>query len=123
MELYTIQVARWRLAKELDIQFVDTTVKSGDSVFAPTWPMVTAYKDGSLSESDYTKQYIELLRSSYREHRGDWLELLKLERAAIACYCKAGAFCHRMLLRDALEKVALANNLPFEYKGELTKNN
>ena len=121
MQLFTIQVGSWRLAKALDIHFVDTTVKTGDSIFAPTWDMVMAYKDGTLSESDYTKLYIELLRSSYRDHKGDWIEILKLPKAAIACYCKAGDFCHRLLLRDALEKVAKANNLPFEYMGELTK--
>ncbi len=124
MKLYTIQMSRWRKAKELGITFYDITIKSGDKLFAPTWDMLTEYKnnpDKTQREKDYTIKYHKLMRESYKNNRQHWLDLLQNESLAIACYCssKEGTFCHRHLLVKYLKKVCEQHNLKFEYKGEL----
>jgi hypothetical protein len=119
MKLHTIQLAKRRLAERLDIPVIDTTVKSGLRIFAPTWHMVTSVKDGTISEETYTKMYFDLMRNSYRDHNDIWAEFCNREEVAVACYCKAGEFCHRHLLVAILQKVCTHNGISFFYAGEL----
>lgn len=119
MILYTIQVPRWRRAKALGIEFVDTTVKSGLSWLAPSWDIVMGVKSGKITPEEYTVQYTELMRKSYRENKALWLELCRKDTIAIACYCPAGNFCHRYLLVEFIKAICKAENIPFEFKGEL----
>lgn len=100
MELYTYQIAHWRVVKALgdDITILDTTVKSGYSQLAPTWDMVMAIKQGRISEEKYTRLYHRILDYSRRVNPGFWAALLRLEKVAIGCYCPGGKFCHRHLL-------------------------
>lgn len=118
MKVYTIQMSKWRKAEKLGIPFKDVTVKSGDKLFAPTWDFLMEYKQ-DLDEQKYTSKYIPLMRNSYKQHKEKWLESCNTESVALACYCKAGKFCHRHLLVDILKKVCEANNIEFEYKGEI----
>ena len=120
MKVWTIQMGQWRKAKERNVTLVDTTVKSGDRLFAPTWDMVTQWHAGALSEAAYTEQYYALMRLSFRNNKAAWLSFLQQDEIALACYCKAGGFCHRHLLLRILEQIALANNIPFQAMGELT---
>ena len=120
MELWTIQMAQWRTARDLGIPFLDTTVKSGDKVFAPTWDIVMGVKNGSVSEAAYTEEYRRLMRVSYRSHQPRWLELCNMSVVAISCYCPDGCFCHRYLLAGYLEDVCSRHEIPFILKGELT---
>jgi len=121
MDLYTIQMGRWRKAKERDIPLLDTTIKSAtDYAFlAPTWEMVTQYKAGRLSEQEYKTLYYEVIHSRWVENPEPFLALLRLPTAAIACYCAAGHFCHRLLLVAILTKIAAKFGIPFRYCGEL----
>ena len=119
MKLYTIQVQRWRRAKELDIPFEDVTVKSGNKLFAPTWPLLAKYKSKLITEEEYTESFYALMRDSLRNHPDEWDRLLSHETLAIGCYCPSGEFCHRYLLRDIFQKVAEARGIPFTYLGEL----
>lgn len=123
MRLYTIQMARWRSAAMFGIHVLDTTVKSGDKVFAPTWDMVRDVKAGVISEGAYTELYVRMMRNSYRHNRGRWLEVLNMDAVALSCYCQAGTFCHRLLLADMFCKCAVKHNIPFELRGELAKRN
>lgn len=123
MRLYTIQMARWRSAAMFGIQVLDTTVKSGDKVFAPTWDMVNDVKSGTISEGAYTELYLRMMRNSYRHNKKRWLEVLNMEAVALACYCPSGCFCHRHLLADMLCKCAAKHNIPLDFRGELTKRN
>jgi uncharacterized protein YeaO (DUF488 family) len=121
MRIFTIQVGKWRLAKQHDIFFLDTTVKSGYSLFAPTWDMVMGHKHGTLLDEEYKKLYRDMLIRSWKERREEWLKVLKDETpTALACYCKPGAFCHRLLLKDFLQQLCKQLDIPFEYYGELT---
>ena len=124
IEVWTIQMAQWRKAKEMGIELIDTTVKSGNSVFAPTWEMVMDIKNATPegreeAERLYTRRYHLAMQNCWKQHASQWLSLLSKERVAIACYCKAGVFCHRHLLVGYLQKVAEQKGIPFIYKGEL----
>jgi uncharacterized protein YeaO (DUF488 family) len=111
--IYTAQIAQWRRCKAQGIELIDTTVKSGSPIFAPTWEIVMGVKSGEISEARYTEVYHQLMRRSFVEHKDEWLALLSKEKIAIACYCKAGAFCHRHLLVEYL--IAACRYFKIEY--------
>jgi len=119
MKLYTIRVQSWRRAKELDIEFLDTTVKSGNKLFAPNWPLLSKYKSGLIDDAQYTERFYELMRISYRDNPNEWARILSHDTLAIGCYCPSGGFCHRYLLVDIFRKVAKSHGIEFEYLGEL----
>lgn len=98
---------------------LDVTVKSGDRVFAPTWPMVMGYKNGTLSEAQYTADYVSLMTSSYRENKERWLEVLNMGEVTLLCYCKPGAFCHRTILAQLLEATGPSLGIEVVNEGEL----
>ena len=102
MILYTLQIAKYKLAINSQLLLTDTTVKSGgNSPFKPTWELV--------------------MRESYKTRQAEWIDFLTGQnRAVIACYCQSGKFCHRYILAELLEKVATSRNIPFTYAGELT---
>ena len=104
--VHTVQipVAR-KLGLTDDQRFLDTTVKSGDETFAPTWKMVMSVKDGGLSEEAYSDEYYRRMRDSYRNNRSRWEEVLGFDEVFLGCYCRAGSFCHRYLLRDMLVRL------------------
>lgn len=121
MQLFTCQMSKWRQLKDRNIEFIDTTVKSGNHVWAPTWEMVMGHKAGTISDEAYTAAYVGMMRYSYIHNPDDWNRLLyAADPIAIACYCSSapGTFCHRHLLKDILEKICLSRGIPFEYYGE-----
>lgn len=119
MQLYTIQMAQWRKAKAQGILLLDTTVKSGDPVFAPTWEIVDGVKSGRITADEYTHVYRQLMTRSFRIHAARWREVIRGEPVAVACYCAKGKFCHRHLLKDYFQEICHARSIPFEYLGEL----
>lgn len=120
IELMTIQVGRWRLARDRKVEFVDTTVKSGIKIFAPTWDMVLGHKNGTVSDEEYTREYRRMMIESWKAHRPEWEAFLRRDGVqAIACYCKPGLFCHRLLLKDIFEELCKKLQIPFEFYGEL----
>ena len=122
MKLHTVAMSQWRKAKALNIPLYDITVKSGDKVFAPSWDLLLAYKfnKGNVERDDvYTKGFHTLMKDSYMSNKQHWVDFLSQEEIAIACYCKAGDFCHRHLLVDYFEKVCNNAGIEFEYKGEI----
>lgn len=126
MELWTIQLSHWREAKSRSIALLDTTAKSGDEVFAPTWDLVNQFKNGDIDWVTYRRRYYGLMRRSYKEHKLHWKQTMKKPRLAVGCFCPPGegpiteCQCHRYLLVDIFEKTCKSLELPFEYKGELT---
>lgn len=119
MKVYTIQMAQWRLAKEKGIPLVDITVKSGMQALAPTWRMVTLLKAGAISEQEFAELYLEKLRDDDWANREEWTKLMSNDTMALACYCRAGEFCHRYLLADYLKDLRQKQTLPFTYGGEI----
>lgn len=120
MELATIQIGRWKLARDRQFQLIDTTVKSGHDIFAPTWHMVMSHKDGTLSDEGYTREYQQRMYESMRQNGDQWMQYVHSDTPmALGCYCKPGAFCHRHLLVKLFERICLKHQIPFLYYGEL----
>lgn len=125
MDLYTAQMARFRIAKEMGIPYIDTTVKSGEKVFAPSWDIVSRHKAGTLDDKGYTEVYKQLMRVSYGNNRSRWLEVGRMPQVCFMCYCPActqerKVFCHRYLLVDMYRCICHKEGIPFNYVGELT---
>lgn len=120
MKIWTIQLAKWRAARARGIPLLDTTVKSGDHAFAPSWDIVMAIKRGEIGEQEYRTHYIDILRASWKLERERWEEVLNMDEVALACYCAKGHFCHRHILKEAFINVLKTRNLPYEDCGELT---
>lgn len=116
MDLYTVQMAQWRVAQDRGIPLLDTTVKSGAVQVAPTWEMVLGVKSGSLSEAAYTQQYAQLFEYWYFQDPVFFDRLVRHPVIALGCYCAAGKFCHRHLLVKHLSHITDVN-----YLGELQK--
>lgn len=101
---------------------LDITVKSGTSpgsVLAPSWTMVMDYKRGAITEAQYTDAYMRLIRAKYRANQAQFDALLELPEIVLCCFCNAGAFCHRHLAVDILEKIASRRGIVFVRGGEI----
>lgn len=109
-----------------EITALDVTRKSGIRIFAPTWEMVMAFKHGKLLKEDFSKQYHQLMRESYRHHANEWETwLYKAEEEkrvlALMCYCPPPpVFCHRHLLKNFMIAVAIrieikVDNIPEDW--------
>lgn len=120
LELYTVQLGNWRKANARGIILVDTTVKSGEPAFAPTWDMVLGHKNGTLSDDEYTARYKAMMEHSMHVNPAQWNELLNQTVVALACYCSPGKFCHRHLLREIVLKEADRRGITAHHRGEIT---
>lgn len=116
MKLWTTQLANWRNAKG---ELIDITVKSGLKEFAPDWTLLREYKNGTIGMAEYKTRYTAKMRGSWHTNTELWLDFINKDEVTIACYCTSGEFCHRLLLRDLLEKVCASQGIEFEYCGEL----
>lgn len=100
--LYTIQLAQWRIAKESNVEILDITAASGVRAFSPKMSDVMRYKDGELTQTEYTAIYNERMTRSRAEAGHIWEMLKEHTRVAFACYCRKGEYCHRhMFIRRA----------------------
>ncbi len=101
-------MSKWRLAKERGITFMDITAMTGVKAFAPDFAEVKKYKRGETSDEDYTKLYLDRMARSKVVCPKLWAGLDRRYEIVIACYCKAGAFCHRhlfvALMKEQLEQ-------------------
>lgn len=126
MILRTIKVAQWRLVKDTPIEFIDTTCKSAPylykKLFAPnSFQMVMDYKNGVITEDEYTYMYLQKLKRTSVEYKDEWLEFLTKKDVAIACYCNHDKFCHRFILEKFIEEFCKENKIELELKGEIRK--
>lgn len=114
-KIYTISLSLSRGAEGVIDGVIDTTVKSGDPRLAPNWRIVMGHKRGTVSDEEYIREYLSMMRRSYLANRDFWEELLKREKLILACYCKKQArFCHRYILAEIFER------LGGEIVGEIT---
>lgn len=119
MKLWTIQMSKWRLARDRGIPLINTTVMNGLPWLAPTWDMVKAHKAGALSDEGYTLKFIPLMVISQCDHKEQWMELALQDEVVLACYCRYGWFCHRNLLVREFEQFCKKHGIEFTYAGEL----
>jgi ribA/ribD-fused uncharacterized protein len=119
-QIWTVQMARSKKIGEQNIVLLDTTVKTGIKEFAPNWNEVMRYKDGYLSEEQYTVIYLAKMRDSLRDNPAIWKRwLTKEKRVAVTCFCKAGDFCHRHLFVPLMKTYLEENGHTVELMGEL----
>lgn len=121
MEVWTISLSQWRVAKERGIFLLDTTAMSGVKVFAPDFNLVKMYKRGEITEEVYTAFYHEKMAQSQIENKKYWDHLEKRSPLALACYCRAGVFCHRHLLLKLVQDYYATKGVEVKYMGEITK--
>lgn len=114
MKAYTYQIANWRKVRDRGIYYMDTSIKSGDWILAPTRQLLYAYKYGDMTDSEYTEAYNLLLAERYLQYPKYFEELFEIPELAFGCYCKPGKFCHRLLLIKFL-----ATHTELDYRGEL----
>ncbi len=90
---------------------LDVSRQSG-STFAPSWrllkPFLAARKNGLETEETRQKfadAYLEEMRAVAKSDPIAWKTLLAREQVTLCCYCRAGQFCHRLLLAGILAKL------------------
>lgn len=96
--IWTIHLPHWRLLLP-EVKLLDITYKSGHRAFSPHGHDLGQFKRGEMSEDEYTQRYLEKMHDSRREHRQAWDGLSVGNYKALACYCKAGEYCHRRLFQ------------------------
>lgn len=120
IQIWTIQLAKWRALEGTGIKLVDATVKTGIRGLAPSWDMLTAYRQKQLSEAEYTDLYHQRMILSQRHMPNTWKSFLKYDQIAIACYCPPNHFCHRHLLVQKVKEYLEAQSIEVELMGEYT---
>lgn len=127
MEVWTIQLGQWRLAKELGLELIDTTYRSGVlhrdiRWLAPSGELLGNYKAGLTGPCDYQQIYLNLMRARWALDPQWFIDFCRREQVlALACYCGAGQFCHRLILVDILRNICIKYQIPFTYHGELKR--
>jgi uncharacterized protein YeaO (DUF488 family) len=101
---------------------IDTTVKSAKTLegclLMPKWEIVMEHKKGKISDEQYTKEYLNILRYRYKMNKTAFLDLLKRYEITLLCYCAKGKFCHRHIAAEILKKIADAHGIECELCGE-----
>lgn len=124
LTIYTAQMGmRHRLTRE-GRAYVDTTVKSGDKRLAPAWDFLMEYKNSAKTPGDkvvYRRQYLSKISAMYKTTPEVLLNLLKGEELILLCYCPAGEFCHRRILREILIHIGTKYGIAVIDGGEITK--
>lgn len=129
LTLSVCQMAKWRSVKKLrpETNLVDTTVRSGDRMLAPTWNMVHLVKSHyanpeelAAAHADYTRTYRKLIHARFRQDPDHFLQFLYGKEVTFMCYCKAGDFCHRHLLVKFIKVLARIYKVEVTYLGELS---
>lgn len=95
---------------------MDITVKGDDPIgkmFAPTWDMVTGLKSGEFDEAGYEWRFSALMNERYGSQGAYMLNFAKAKGTkTLVCFCPPGAFCHRVIVAEGLERLGAV------YKGE-----
>ena len=110
-----------RLAKAKGIFLLDSTAMSGIQQFAPEFRFVKMYKRGEITEEAYTDLYHTKMAESQLRYPKYWDNIANKKQVAIACYCKAGQFCHRILLIELIIDYYKKKGIEAVYMGEITK--
>lgn len=140
MQVFTCRLGS-RAAHDPDVLVITREEADAEGVpgaFAPSWeilrPALEARKaqrrtffgpdrEAALAEARelelvawraYVPAYVEEMRASYRQHRGDWERLLARSRVVLACKCAAPDRCHRTVLATLI-----LPRLGAEYRGEI----
>lgn len=92
--------------------------------FAPSLPLLLEYKQEKIGWGEYTKRYRDQQRGQWRRNPDQFRQLLeraKTEMLILCCYEKyvgPETQCHRLILTDILQKLAVHLRLPVEFVEE-----
>ncbi|QVW55075.1 hypothetical protein pEaSNUABM29_00031 [Erwinia phage pEa_SNUABM_29] len=123
VRLWTLQLAKWRVAEKRSLPKLDITVKSGLKYLAPDWDFLMDYKKsdkGPEAEAAYTVRYMQKLNRLFDEDTDKLIEILRNEEVVLMCYCPEGKFCHRHLLVKYLIEIGEWFGYEVIYMGELS---
>ncbi|MCY3947388.1 MAG: hypothetical protein OXF44_14015 [Anaerolineaceae bacterium] len=131
-QVLRIATARIDYRPEDNDHVLDVTVKSASGVgrlMAPQWSMVLDFKEGRIDWPTYVGRYQELMRKNYARYAQVFHDLVRnviAERKCLVltCYCNTGPDCrecHRFLMADILEKIALSEGYEVSQEGELER--
>lgn len=123
VKLWTLQLAKWRIAEKQNLPKLDITVKSGLKYLAPDWDFLMDYKKsdkGPDAEAAYTKRYLQKLSRLFDEDTDKLIEILRQGEVVLMCYCPPGKFCHRHLLVSYLIEIGEWFGYEVIYMGELS---
>ena len=74
---------------------------------APSWNLIHLYKDGLISVTDYTKEYLsslsKLTENAVLEDCKDYLRISSCDGIVFCCWEAPDKFCHRHLLADYIK--------------------
>lgn len=121
LDAWTMQLGKWRVAKAYAIPVLDITIKTGLGAFAPNYTSLLQYKRGELAPEPYSWLYLERMQTSFDIRRAMWDRLTTKRKLALACYCKAGEFCHRHLFLRMMTTYVQTQGMTVHYHGELTQ--
>ena len=102
-----------------NLEIIDITIKSSKTLeYIRTYMEYGMdYKQGSYSKEDYVRDYNNLIDKRLANENNNILKALVdmalRNNVALACYCKPGDFCHRLLLAERLKRLGVY------YGGEL----
>lgn len=117
--IFTLQMSMWRFARDLNIPYYDITVKTGNKLFAPTWEDLIAYRNGEISNEEYSRRYYAKVVPTIRTHPQEWNKMAEHKTFAFACFCKPGNFCHRYLFAMLYIDYLKSHGATVEFMGEL----
>ena len=117
----TIYTAQMRIETD---DAIDITIKSAKTdlgrYLSPTWDMVNGIKSGTLTEDQYTEQYLALMRQRYSRDSEFFHRVLREENSiTLKCFCPANTFCHRRIAVFVLMKIADHIGIPATDGGEI----
>lgn len=118
--LWTIQIAKWRLAQFRGVKFLNIAAKGGVLPFAPDMSNVMRYKRGEMTEDEYTACYLSKMAMSCETYPAYWERLLFYRAVAFGCYCPPGKYCHRLLFVDLAKQYLEARGHRVILHGEMT---
>lgn len=122
IQLWTVQLSRWRLVRELGLTLLDITAKSGNPSFAPLYEDVMHFKRHEMNWDEYKEIYEQRMRQSKRENPEEWEKLkTSSDKLVAACYCRADEpHCHRHLFKHILADYLKDAQIEVTLCGEIT---
>ena len=80
-------------------------VKNQYKALAPTWALLSAFREGRIGESQYIEQYSkQLSKLDPKKVYADLCNLSGSTDPILICHCSKKDFCHRHLAAEWLEK-------------------
>lgn len=109
--MYTSYFAKTRKLRDYNLVSISNSFPTGlrlksENLLAPNWDLVDAYKKGKISESDYTKEYLEQLKNI------NLAEILSKypENTVFLCWEKSDKFCHRHIFSQYAKELGFNIN-------------